>query len=57
MLVTLVSGLIFGDPFDDGNPNAKNGLYRIERDGTAKRTAAYVVNHAGYLPSQTTLGQ
>lgn len=35
VLVTLVSGLIFGEPFDNGNPNAKNGLYRIERDGTA----------------------
>ena len=34
VLVTLVSGLIFGEPFDNGNPNAKNGLYRIERDGT-----------------------
>jgi len=35
VLVTLVSGLVFGEPFDNGNPNAKNGLYRIERDGTA----------------------
>jgi hypothetical protein len=35
VLVTLVSGLLFGEPFDNGNPNAKNGLYRIERDGTA----------------------
>jgi hypothetical protein len=34
VLVTLVSGLIFGEPFDNGDPNAKNGLYRIERDGT-----------------------
>ena len=34
VLVTLVSGLLFGEPFDNGNPNAKNGLYRIERDGT-----------------------
>jgi hypothetical protein len=34
VLVTLVSGLIFGDPFDNGNANAKNGLYRIESDGT-----------------------
>jgi hypothetical protein len=34
VLVTLVSGLLFGDPFDNGNPNAKNGLYRIEPDGT-----------------------
>ena len=34
VLVTLVSGLVFGEPFDNGNPNAKNGLYRIERDGT-----------------------
>ena len=39
VLVTLVSGLIFGDPFDNGNPNAKNGLYRIERDGTPKLIA------------------
>lgn len=35
VLVTMVSGLLFGEPFDNGNPNAKNGLYRIERDGTA----------------------
>ncbi len=35
VLVTLVSGLIFDEPFDNGNPNAKNGLYRIERDGSA----------------------
>ena len=35
VLVTLVSGLVFGEPFDNGNPSAKNGLYRIERDGTA----------------------
>ena len=35
VLVTLVSGLAFGEPFDNGNPNAKNKLlYRIERDGT-----------------------
>jgi hypothetical protein len=34
VLVTLVSGLLFDEPFDNGNPNAKNGLYRIERDGT-----------------------
>ena len=34
VLVTFVSGLLFGEPFDNGNPNAKNGLYRIERDGT-----------------------
>ena len=34
VLVTLVNGLIFGEPFDNGDPNAKNGLYRIERDGT-----------------------
>jgi hypothetical protein len=34
VLVTIVSGLIFGEPFDNGNPEAKNGLYRIERDGT-----------------------
>ena len=32
VLVTLVSGEIFGEPF--GDPSAKNGLYRIERDGT-----------------------
>src|SRR5688572_3580940 len=32
VLVSFVSGLILGEPF--GNPNAKNGLYRIERDGT-----------------------
>ena len=32
VLVTLVSGAIFGEPF--GDPEAKNGLYRIERDGT-----------------------
>src|SRR5215210_7596938 len=31
VLVTLVSGAIFGEPF--GDPEAKNGLYRIERDG------------------------
>jgi hypothetical protein len=35
VLVTLVSGLLFGEPFDNGNPNAKNGIYRIERDGAA----------------------
>jgi len=35
VLVTLVSGLVFGEPFDNGNPEAKNGIYRIERDGTA----------------------
>jgi len=35
VLVTLVSGLVFGEPFDNGNPNAKNGLYRIERDGSS----------------------
>jgi hypothetical protein len=34
VLVSFVSGLLFGEPFDNGNPNAKNGLYRIERDGT-----------------------
>lgn len=34
VLVTLVSGLVFGEPFDNGNPDARNGLYRIERDGT-----------------------
>jgi len=32
VLVTLVSGSIFGEPF--GDPGAKNGLYRIERDGS-----------------------
>ena len=32
MLVTLVSGTIFGEPF--GNPAVANGLYRIERDGS-----------------------
>jgi hypothetical protein len=32
VLVTLVSGQIFGEPF--GDPEAKNGLYRIEPDGT-----------------------
>jgi hypothetical protein len=32
VLVTLVSGSIFGEPF--GDPEAKNGLYRIERDGS-----------------------
>jgi hypothetical protein len=32
VLVTLVSGEIFGEPF--GDPQAKNGLYRIERDGS-----------------------
>jgi hypothetical protein len=31
VLVTLVSGSVFGEPF--GDPAAKNGLYRIERDG------------------------
>lgn len=35
VLVTLVSGLLFGEPFNNGNPNAKNGIYRIERDGSA----------------------
>jgi len=35
VLVTLVSGLVFGEPFDNGNPDAKNGIYRIERDGTS----------------------
>ncbi|MEO6571487.1 MAG: ScyD/ScyE family protein [Ilumatobacteraceae bacterium] len=37
VLVTLVSGTIFGEPF--GDPAAKNGLYRIERDGTATLVA------------------
>lgn len=32
VLVTLVSGAISGKPF--GDPDAKNGIYRIERDGT-----------------------
>jgi hypothetical protein len=32
VLVTLVSGAVFGEPF--GDPDAKNGLYRIERNGT-----------------------
>jgi hypothetical protein len=32
VLVTLVSGTIFGEPF--GDPEAENGLYRIERDGS-----------------------
>jgi hypothetical protein len=32
VLVTLVSGAIFGEPF--GDPEAENGLYRIERDGS-----------------------
>lgn len=32
VLVTLVSGMIFGEPF--GDPGAKNGLYRIEADGS-----------------------
>ena len=32
VLVTLVSGTIFDEPF--GDPEAKNGLYRIERDGS-----------------------
>ena len=32
VLVTLVSGSIFGEPF--GDPEAENGLYRVERDGS-----------------------
>jgi hypothetical protein len=32
VLVTLVSGLVNGEPF--GDPEAKNGLYRIEPSGT-----------------------
>ena len=32
VLVTLVSGKLGDEPF--GDPDAKNGLYRIERDGT-----------------------
>ena len=31
VLVTLVSGEIFGEPF--GDPNARNGIYRLERGG------------------------
>ncbi len=35
VLVTLVSGTILGDPpAPFGDPEAKNGLYRIERDGS-----------------------
>jgi hypothetical protein len=37
VLVTLVSGSIFGEPF--GDPEAKNGLYRIERDGSVTLVA------------------
>jgi hypothetical protein len=32
VLVTLVSGEFSGEPF--GDPNAKNGIYRIQRDGS-----------------------
>ncbi len=32
VLVTLVSGEIFGEPFGDAND--KNGIYRLERDGS-----------------------
>jgi hypothetical protein len=32
VLVTLVSGTFLGEPF--GDPEAENGLYRIERDGS-----------------------
>jgi hypothetical protein len=32
VLVTLVSGMLFDEPF--GDPSLKNGLYRIERDGS-----------------------
>jgi hypothetical protein len=32
VLVTLVSGMFGDDPF--GDPDAKNGIYRIERDGS-----------------------
>jgi hypothetical protein len=32
VLVTLVSGTVFGEPF--GDPEAKNGLYRLESDGS-----------------------
>jgi hypothetical protein len=32
VLVTLVSGSIFGEPF--GDPESANGLYRVERDGS-----------------------
>ena len=36
VLVTLVSGTILGDPLDVpfGDPEAENGFYRIERDGS-----------------------
>jgi hypothetical protein len=37
VLVTLVSGEIAGEPF--GDPAAKNGLYRIERDGSSTLVA------------------
>lgn len=37
VLVTLVSGEIAGEPF--GDPEAKNGLYRIERDGSSALVA------------------
>jgi len=37
VLVTLVSGQIAGEPF--GDPAAKNGLYRIERDGSSTLVA------------------
>jgi hypothetical protein len=37
VLVTLVSGEISGEPF--GDPKAKNGLYRIERDGSSTLVA------------------
>ena len=37
VLVTLVSGTIFGEPF--GDPDAANGLYRIERDGSSTLVA------------------
>jgi hypothetical protein len=37
VLVTLVSGTIFGGPF--GDPEAKNGLYRVERDGSSTLVA------------------
>ena len=33
-VILRTGGVLFGEPFDNGDPNAKNGLYRIERDGT-----------------------
>ncbi len=37
VLVTLVSGMLFDEPF--GDPEAKNGLYRVERDGSVTLVA------------------